>query len=73
MRRVDVFSGLLTCRECQEAWFATWSTRAPILVCHNCGGQCVPEGLQVPTAQVPSAIDGEIYRLKMRQHWKGMS
>lgn len=73
MNRVDIFSGRVTCRECRCEWWTTWNARAPRLICHECGGQCTPEGIQVPTAQMPSAIDGEIYRLEMRQRWKGMS
>lgn len=71
--RVEMFSGSVSCRECRQSWFTTWNARAPKLICHDCGGSIMPEGPQIPTVSVPSAIDGEMYRLEMRARWRAMS
>lgn len=73
MKRVEFFSGVMSCRECRSMDLTTWNARSPVVLCPYCGGPCVPEGPQFPTATVPSAIDGEMYRLETRQRWKAMS
>lgn len=70
--KVRFFSGRLVCRSCRETWCATWNARAPYLACDECGGQVVPEGIQVPLDQAQN-IGGEMYRLEMTQRWKAMS
>lgn len=61
-----MFTGAIRCIECRGEWGTTWNTQAPVILCHECGGQCIPVGPQLDVRVVPSAIDGEMFRLDQR-------
>lgn len=66
MKTPSMFSGVLRCTDCRRSWGTTWNTQAPVLICHECGGPCLPEGPQLVTEVCASAIDGEMFRLERR-------
>jgi hypothetical protein len=73
MKWVSCFSGLIRCRECRQMWGTTWNRHAPELICHECGGQCLPVGPQIPTVLSMNAIDGEMFRLEHVARRRAMS
>lgn len=64
MRRPTALSGYIRCSECRSTWDTTWNTQAPKLICHLCGGDCLPVGPQLVTVAIADAIDGELFRLE---------
>lgn len=62
-----VLCGVIRCCDCRQMWESTWNTQAPTIICHECGGSCVPLGPQLPVRVSASAIDGEMFRLERQQ------
>jgi hypothetical protein len=60
--RVVILSGRLRCEQCRIGFHSTWSTASERLICHECGGHCWPEGLQVVGGGFE---DGEMFRLEV--------
>lgn len=66
MKRPRFLSGRIACVECRQSWGTTWNTQAPTLICHLCGGACLPEGPQLRHVAGDNEIDAEMFRLSVR-------
>lgn len=65
--------GRLRCIECRASWGTVWNTQAPHPICHLCGGQCEPVGVQTVEGGSEFEIDAELFRLHVRAVHRVMS
>lgn len=73
MRRPAFLSGRIRCIECRESWGTTWNTQAPVIVCHLCGGACMPEGPQLRHVSGENEINAQMWRLSVAAVHRTMS
>lgn len=69
-----ILHGQVRCTSCGFAGMASWRIVRHKLPCPmECGGECVPEGLQVKEAVPEIAMIDEMIRIELAALRKGMS